>query len=167
MPYTVFIITRCDQDPHDLPMKMKQWYSVNENMELLFHDFKYFQLKDGTSAPTAAIKDIDFFADKELCTACKEWWEENIAVRMVNRCNKPYFKKIFGNMENYVRAKAPFWPLIVATPDGQWHMSKSFSVKDIDIWDTQFYDRFIAPYDPENTCITCIECFEHGAWSNE
>jgi len=75
-----------------------------------------------------------------------------------------YFKEKYGNKENYIKSQVNFATYAVITPDGEWHAPgdmgwfgfSSESNEDENLFNDNFYNDFIEPY--QDKFIAIMDC---------
>lgn len=153
------------------PKAKWDWYVVGGR----WSDF--LELKDGTKADIAKIKDVDFTPDQEAYNKALRFWElyvekgeENLTQEEKEEIGHVWYKKEYytdkyKDAEEYATCMSAFGTYAVITPDGEWHEKGSMGWWGISNekpeeamkWEKSFYDRFIKDENQEYY-ITIVDC---------
>lgn len=124
---------------------------------------------------SAKIEDIDFSIDENEYNSHKRWYEVVVEgsepqnereKKWYTIYSTDYYKDKYSSADDFARRNSKFTTFAVVTPDGVWHekgrmgwwgISNETGDESRD-WDANYYDRFIAPYDPKGTYITIVDC---------
>ena len=130
------------------------------------------KLKNGKTADSARVSDIDFSDDEKAYRDALRFWDVVVDGAPAEEgedyfsiYNPEYYKKYYGDRESYAKACAQWSTFAVLTPDGVWHepgkmgwwgMSNE-SPEDSKDWHANYHERFIAAADP-NWNLTIVDC---------
>ena len=131
------------------------------------------RLKDSNEKVNSAlIADIDFTADPEEYKDALRFWDvvvdhqpQKDGEDIWSIYNEEYYKKYYGDRENYARQQSSFSTYAVVTPDGEWHGKgemgwfgcSSETPEESNDWANHYMDRFINSAD-NDLYITIIDC---------
>lgn len=133
--------------------------------------------KDGKEVNSAKIADIDFSINEEEYKKNKRFWEiivdgdeprtkEEEEQKKWTWYKKEYYTNRYEDADDYANRASQFATYAVVTPDGVWHEKGQMgwwgmstdTAEDAKGWDANYYNEFIAPYDPNNTYVTVVDC---------
>lgn len=133
--------------------------------------------KDGKEVNSAKIADIDFSINEEEYKKNKRFWEiivdgdeprtkEEEEQKKWTWYKKEYYTNRYKDADDYANRASQFATYAVVTPDGVWHEKGQMgwwgmstdTAEDAKGWDANYYNEFIAPYDPDNTYVTVVDC---------
>ena len=131
------------------------------------------KLRNGKTADSAQIKDIDFSPDKDDYEYALRFWDivvEHEPLREGEEepftfYNSEYFREYYKNRETYARYCSQFATYAVITPDGKWHGKgemgwwgiSSETADEAKDWCEHYKERFIDAADPE-WYLTIVDC---------
>ncbi len=135
------------------------------------------RLKDGSMCDSAKASDIDFrlHLDPEIAADNRRFWEIIVeGQEPVDKAEKDkyrsmynaeYWKRRFGDVENYIKARASFGTYAVLTADGEWHepgemgwwAMTSATPEQEGEFAGAYHERFIKPL-KDNDVVTIVDC---------
>lgn len=130
------------------------------------------KLKNGGTADSARIGDIDFTPDEGTYEQSLRFWDvvvdhqpEKDGEDYFSIYNEQYYREFYGDRETFARQQAAFSTYAVLTPDGTWNAPgnmgwwgvSSESGEESRKWYDQYMDRFIANADPD-LILTIADC---------
>ena len=130
------------------------------------------RLKDGGTADSARIGDIDFTPEEDVYQRALRFWDVIVEhqTKLPNEdffsfYNENYYRQYYGDRETYARTMAGFSTYAVVTPDGVWHQKgqmgwwgmSSETADEAKAWESEYMKRFIEGQD-ENLILTIVDC---------
>ena len=130
------------------------------------------RLKDGSTANSARIGDIDFTMDDEAYRRCLRFWDVVVEHQPAKEgedffsfFNEAYYREFYGDRETYARHQAAFSTYAVITPAGVWYAKgkmgwwamSSETPEEARDWEEHFKERFIDAFD-EDMILTIVDC---------
>lgn len=130
------------------------------------------KLKNGGSANSARLGDIDFSPDEAVYQRSLRFWDVVVdhkpkeeGEEFFSFYKEQYYREYYGDRESYARRQAAFSTYAVITPDGEWHapgrmgwwaMSSETGEESRD-WYSNYQKRFLNDSDP-NLILTIVDC---------
>lgn len=130
------------------------------------------KLKDGSTADSARIGDIDFSPDTEIYKQSLRFWDVVVDHQpkedgedFFSLYNEQYYHEFYGDRETYARQQAAFSTYAVVTPDGEWQAPgnmgwwgmSSENGEESRAWYDRYMDLFISNADPD-LILTIVDC---------
>ena len=130
------------------------------------------KLKDGGTADTARIGDIDFTPEEAEYKRALRFWDVIVEHKpqhpgedFFSIYRDEYYRQYYGDRETYARTMAAFSTYAVVTPDGEWHQKgqmgwwgmSSETPDEAKSWEADYMKRFIETADPE-LILTVVDC---------
>ena len=129
--------------------------------------------KDGKRTDEGRVGDLDFSADKDAYAEALRFWDRNVEKKgkpkkgeeFFSLRSENYYKKTYGNREEYARRASSFSTYAVVTPDGEWHEKGEMgwwaisyaSPEEAAAWTDSYEKKFIESADPD-LIMTIIDC---------
>ena len=130
------------------------------------------RLKNGTTADSARIADIDFSPRKAQYKACLRFWDVVVDHQPAGPDEKyfsiyteDYYRQYYGDRETYARHMTQFSTYAVVLPTGEWVQKgqmgwwgvSSETPDEARAWEDNYMERFIKGQDPE-LVLTVVDC---------
>ena len=130
------------------------------------------KMKDGKTADSAKIADIDFSPREGQYEACLRFWDVVVDHQPVRPgedyftiYTEDYYRQYYGDRETYARHMTQFSTYAVVLPTGEWvgkgemgwWCMSSETPDEAKAWEDSFTKRFIEGQD-ENLILTVVDC---------
>lgn len=130
------------------------------------------RLKNGTTADSARIADIDFSPRKAQYKACLRFWDvvvdhqpAGLDEKYFSIYTEDYYRQYYGDRETYARHMTQFSTYAVVLPTGEWVQKgqmgwwgvSSETPDEARAWEDNYMERFIKGQDPE-LVLTVVDC---------
>ena len=130
------------------------------------------KMKDGTTADSARIADIDFSPRKAQYKACLRFWDVVVDHQPAGPdenyfsiYTEDYFRQYYVDRETYARHMTQFSTYAVVLPTGEWVQKgqmgwwgvSSETPDEAKAWEDNYMERFIEGQDPE-LVLTVVDC---------
>ena len=130
------------------------------------------RLKDGSTADSARIVDIDFTPDEEAYRRNLRFWDVVVEHQprqegedFFNFYKESYYREYYGDRDTFARHQTQFSTYAVITPDGEWHAKgkmgwwamSSETAEEARDWENHFKERFLDNQD-EDLILTIVDC---------